>query len=136
VDAFDADALIYATADDNPLGDRVRRLFRRSSDGPVGFGSTLLTIELLVKPTRLKDTGSIARLARLLTQLTLYDATIQVTDLAVELGARYRLKTVDAVHLATAVLVGADRFITNNRRDFRKEIAEVDVTYPDELPAA
>lgn len=31
---------------------------------------------------------------------------------------------------------GADRFITNNRRDFRKEIAEVDITYPDELPAA
>jgi len=37
------------------------------------------------------------------------------------------------VHLATAVNVGADRFITNNRRDFPKSIAEIDVTYPADL---
>jgi hypothetical protein len=39
-----------------------------------------------------------------------------------------------AIHLATAVAFGADKFITNNRRDFsRDQIVEIDVTYPDML---
>ena len=46
------------------------------------------------------------------------------------------LRAADAVHLATAVAMGAKRFITNNRRDFGPGIAEVDVTYPDDLPEA
>jgi hypothetical protein len=40
---------------------------------------------------------------------------------------------VDAVHLATAIPAGADRFITNNRRAFTPEISEIDVTYLDAL---
>ena len=40
------------------------------------------------------------------------------------------------MHLATAVAVGADRFITNNQRDFRPTITEVAVTYPADLSAA
>ena len=40
----------------------------------------------------------------------------------------------DAVHLATPVATGADRFITDNASDFTEAITEVDVTYPDELP--
>jgi hypothetical protein len=31
--------------------------------------------------------------------------------------------------------LGANRFITNNRRDFGPHIAEIDVTYPDALPS-
>ncbi|HKA12985.1 MAG TPA: hypothetical protein VKI99_21195 [Candidatus Dormibacteraeota bacterium] len=54
--------------------------------------------------------------------------------MAVGLGALYRLRSADAVHLATAVGAGADRFITNNQRDFPKAIAEVEVVYPFELP--
>lgn len=49
------------------------------------------------------------------------EATI---DLAVVLGATYRLKPTDAVHLATAVGAGADRFVTNNRKDFTPRIVE------------
>jgi hypothetical protein len=32
--------------------------------------------------------------------------------------------------------VGADRFLTNNKRDFGDGIKEIDVTYPDRLPDA
>ena len=35
---------------------------------------------------------------------------------------------------ATAVAVGADRFITNNSGDFSKSITEVEVIYPSGLP--
>jgi predicted nucleic acid-binding protein len=41
----------------------------------------------------------------------------------------------DAVHLATAVQVGADRFVTNNVNDFPVGIAEIDATYLRDLPA-
>ena len=33
--------------------------------------------------------------------------------------------------MVTAVAAGADRFITDNKRDFARPISEVDVTYPD-----
>jgi predicted nucleic acid-binding protein len=50
------------------------------------------------------------------------------------LGVTHGLRAVDAVHLATAVHAGADRFITNNRRDFPQTMREIDIVYPSELP--
>lgn len=57
-----------------------------------------------------------------------------IAQRAASLGARYNLRAADAVHLATAVSGGADRFLTNNRSDFPQSITEVDVVYPDQLP--
>ena len=54
-------------------------------------------------------------------------------ELATALSSRYRLTAADATHLATAVGMGADRFITSNKRDFPPTIAELQVTYPDDL---
>jgi predicted nucleic acid-binding protein len=54
-------------------------------------------------------------------------------ELATVLASKYRLKATDAIHLATAVNVGADRFITNNQRAFPASITEVTITYPTEL---
>ena len=57
-------------------------------------------------------------------------------EVATTLACGYRLRAADAVHLATAVVAGADRFITNNRRDFPSTISEIDVTYPADLDDA
>ena len=54
-------------------------------------------------------------------------------EVAITLASSYRLRAADAVHLATAIVFGADRFITDNRRDFPVSISEIDVTYPDAL---
>jgi predicted nucleic acid-binding protein len=54
--------------------------------------------------------------------------------LALDLAAKYRLKCPDAIHLATAVIGGADRFLTNNHRDFSETVEEIDVIYPQDLP--
>lgn len=59
--------------------------------------------------------------------MSVYDSFLTCTP-------KYRLRAADAAHLATAVLLGADRFITNNRRDVDERITEVDVTYPSALP--
>ena len=56
MDAFDADALIYASVPGHALGRRVLALFQaappRKATVPAGIGSTLLICELLTKPTR------------------------------------------------------------------------------------
>ncbi len=137
MDAFDADVLIYAAVSGHPLGERVASLFPRhaivSGAPPVGVGSVLLLPELLTKPSRVGATDEIDALAWFLARLDLRPVYPAVAQLAVSLGAAYDLRAADAVHLATAVNIGADRFVTNNRRDFDRKIVEVLVTYPEDL---
>lgn len=138
MDAFDADVLIYAAVPAHPLGRRVRALFPTepitSSGAVAGIGSVLLIPELLSKPMREEASEEIDALAALLGRLELRPVDEAVAEIAAALGAIHNLRAADAVHLATAVNSGADRFITNNARHFPKSIAEIEVTYPDELP--
>lgn len=138
MDAFDADVLIYTSVADHPLGRRVRALFPDDPVGSVGAvagtGSVLLVPELLPTPMRDGSERELEALATLLGRLELRVLDEAVAHLAAALGATYRLRAADAVHLATAVTVGADRFITNNAADFASSISEVDVVYPSELP--
>lgn len=139
MDAFDADALIYASAPGHPLGQPVRILLDQTTgdDHPAaGVGSVLLLPELLSKPTRNDAGDEVGSLEAVLARLDLWPVDRGIADLAVVLGAKYRLRAADGIHLATAVAAGAERFITNNKGDFAKSIDEVDVTYPEDLPIA
>jgi predicted nucleic acid-binding protein len=140
MDAFDADVLIYAAAIGHPLGRRVRNLFEAAepdaASSPAGIGSVLLLPELLTKPLRDGAHDEVAALSVLLSRLHLHATDRATAELATALGAEYRLHATDAIHLATAVNNGADRFVTNNRDDFPKSIAELDIVYPDELAEA
>jgi predicted nucleic acid-binding protein len=138
MDAFDADVVIYAAAEAHPLGSRVRALFLAAQrDGALaGVGSVLLLPETMSTPLRAAATDEVAELGRLLALLDLRPADVHIARTATALASTYRLKAADAVHLATALVAGADRFITNNLRDFPKWISEIDITYPEDLPAA
>jgi len=134
-DAFDADVLIYAAVTGHPAGRRVRVLFGNAqAERYIGIGSTLLLPELLTKPLRDGAHSELLELGALLGRLDLRPVDDATARLAAALGASYRLKAADAVHLATAVSVGATRFITNNRKDFAADISEVQITYPEDLP--
>jgi predicted nucleic acid-binding protein len=137
MDAFDADVLIYAAVPDHALGRRVRALFPReptATTGSVaGTGSVLLIPELFTKPMREGADTELQALAALLARLDLRPTDEATAELATALGATYGLRAADAVHLATAVSAGADRFVTNNSSDFAKSITEIDVTYPTDL---
>jgi predicted nucleic acid-binding protein len=134
-DAFDADALIYAAVPGHPLGRRVLALFRSAATGTAaGTGSVLLLPEVLGEPLRDGGVAEIQALAGLLARLDLRPVDRATAELATALASRYRLRATDATHLATAVSMGAERFITNNRRDLGPDIKEIDVTYPDALP--
>ena len=135
IDAFDADVLIYAAVPGHPLGGRVIALFREMAPGTTaGIGSVLLLPEVLGKPLRHGSVDEIRALTGLLARLDLRPVDRATAERATALASRYRLKTTDATHLATAVSMGADRFITNNKRDFGTHISEIHVTYPDALP--
>ena len=135
MDAFDADVLIYAATPGHALGSRVAALFpTESGEDLAGMGSVLLLPEVLTRPTRDEAEDELAALYGLLARLDLRPVDEAVADLSVVLGATYKLKAADAVHLATAVNAGADRFLTNNTRDFPHHITEIDITYPNDLP--
>jgi predicted nucleic acid-binding protein len=138
MDAFDADVLIYAATPGHPLGERVAALFQAAAASHVankiGMGSALLVPEVLSKPLRVGDAAAVTRLSWFLVRLDLRPVDGFIAAQAAVLGAHYELRLVDATHLATAIRMGAQRFITNNSKDFGKSIKEIEVTYPDDLP--
>jgi predicted nucleic acid-binding protein len=133
VDAFDADVLIYAAVAGHPLGRRVLALLAEAP-APAGIGSALLLPEILSQPLRKGVEAELLALTAVLGRVELRPLDEATAQLAVALGAGYRLGARDAVHLACAVGAGAERFVTNNRRSFPQTIAEVAITYPDALP--
>ena len=140
MDAFDADVLIYAAIPGHPIGRKVAALFAvppaRESRPQVGVGSALLLPEVLAKPLRDGEADAVKALSALLASLDLRPVDRATARLATILAARYSLRPADAIHLSTAVSMGADRFITNNRRHFSGSIREIAVTFPDDLPEA
>ncbi len=135
MDCFDADALIYAAIPEHPLGRRIAALFMSARPGAlVGAGSVLLLPEALSKPLRDGPLDEVRFLAGLLARLDLRPVDRATAELPTALSSRYRLRAADATHLATAVGLGADRFITNNQRDFPTAITEINITYPADLP--
>lgn len=130
MDAFDADALIHAATEGHDLGARVLPLLETDD---IRIGSTLLLPEVLTKPLREGWEDDIVALGEVLGRLTLVACDEAIGELASILGAKYGLRAADAIHLATAVNAGADRFITNNTRDFGPGIEEIDVVRPADL---
>jgi predicted nucleic acid-binding protein len=140
MDAFDADVLIYAAVANHEAGRRVRALFPTNPvEEPgviVGVGSVLLVPEVLTKPLRDQAHDELTELAALLGRLELLPTDQVTAELATAVAASYGLRAADAIHLATAIGAGADRFLTNNRDDFSQSITEIDITYPEDLPKA
>lgn len=135
MDAFDSNVVIYA-ASGHRLGRPIRSLFSAvdQSRGEVaGVGSVLLATEVLAKPMAEGAEDELSELGALLARLELRPVDHRTAGVATSMMARYRLRTVDAVHLATAVVAGAERFITNDLRDYSDRISEVAITHPEDL---
>ena len=129
---FDSDVLIYATVVGHELGRRVRALF---PPGPVdatgavaGIGSVLLLPECWPSRCASGRPRIWPSSATSWVDLTCWATDEATARLATALSATYWLRAADVVHLATAVAAGADRLVTNNRRDFPKTITEIDIT--------
>ena len=132
--AFEADVLIYAAEAGHPLGSQVLEILEHPKFEGSRIGSALLLPELLSKPIRLNLDLERDALLNVLSFLDLIPMGTAIAILAAQLGAAYKLKSPDAIHLATAVQAGADVFVTNNTRDFNPElILELRVSFPHDL---
>lgn len=126
MEAFDADVLIYSVGDDE-RGAGVRTTLLAAGQR---IGSNILLLELLMKPMRTGASSELAMLTQLLSTFDLKPVDDDVVEAALGFSAKYRLKLADAIHLATAVVWGAERFHTNNRKDFGPHITEIEVVHP------
>lgn len=127
MNAFDTDMVILASKGDprgSVLNDAVAG--RVDDDTPVGIGSVVLLTEALALGS---STPHSLRLRKILSALVLVPVDSNIARVAAALRATYRLTTPDALHLATAIVVGADRFVTGNSRDFTS-VKEIPVVFP------
>ena len=79
--------------------------------------SILTLTEVLVLPLRLKDQRLVERYSRILLlaeNIFSVDVSSAIATEAAKLRSAYRLRTPDAIQLATAVDQGADAFLTND----------------------
>jgi predicted nucleic acid-binding protein len=128
MDAFDADMVILASKGD-PRGSVLNNAVAGRVDNhtPAGIGSVVLLTETLALGS---STPHSLRLREILSALALVPVDANIARVAAALRATYRLKTPDALHLATAITAGADRFVTGNQRDFTTAIKEIPVVFP------
>jgi predicted nucleic acid-binding protein len=132
--ALDTSAFIYHLEAHPPHAPRLLPIFRQIESGRCrGVSSTLTFLEVLVQPYRTGDDEQRAALSALLASfpgLTWVPLDLVVADRAAALRARYRLRTPDAIQLATALHAGADLFLTNDR-DLRR-VEDIPVLLVDE----
>jgi len=93
-----------------------------------GVCSTLSLLEILVQPYRNSDDVRVDSFYSLLTtypHLAWVSLDTEIADLGAQLRAKYRLRTPDAIVLASALHAGASGFIANDEQFER--IAELEV---------
>ena len=125
-EAFDSDVLIRAARPDAE-GEPERRALASSVDR---MGSVVLLPETLSWALRRGAAEETRRLNELLASFDLKPVDDEIADASVTIGAKYGLRAADAIHLATAIVWGAERFVTNNTKDFGPHITEIDVVVP------
>jgi predicted nucleic acid-binding protein len=90
--------------------------------------SVLLAGEVLTGAKKAADNEMLLRYRHIFGEfpnLTLHGADMQVMEKMSDLRVAYGLKTPDAIHMATALLNGAQAFVTNDAR--LKQVNELDV---------
>lgn len=138
--SIDSSPFIYFIEEDPRYISVVGHVFSEISYGNItGVSSYLSLLEVLIKPIK-KGARDIATQYRNLMLnndfLRLFPLDDKVAEIAADLRARYdgngfRLKTPDAIQIATGILNGADIFLTNDNR--LKNVKEIDVVLLNEV---
>jgi predicted nucleic acid-binding protein len=133
--AFDTSALIYYIERHPTYFSRMHFMMDQIDKGLIsGFASTIALTELLVQPLRKGDVALARQYERVLLMGANF-STISIGSItaryAADLRARYNLRTPDALHIASAVEMQCDAFVTNDIA--LKRITEIDILILDEL---
>lgn len=117
--ALDTVVWIYEVEANPCFGPLVRSVFRdRLDTGRNRAGSSLLTLgELLVQPLSVGRMDLVTQYRSFFNTgptFSVWDLTRPVVEEAAALRARYRLKMMDALHVASAIVNRADLFLSND----------------------
>lgn len=115
---LDASAIIYLVEGAEVAQGLVAQRIAAAEGDPSGrvLTSQLARLECRVKPLRAKNAALLGTYDAFFTRarLAVVDVSATVIDHATELRARYGFKTPDAIHLACAIVAGADVFVTGD----------------------
>jgi len=110
----DSNVLIYLIEDKGARGEKIRHRFAAVVDELVV--SPLVIMECRVKPLREGDSMTLRRFDRIFETVHHVEIPRPVFAAAAHLRADFGLKTMDAIHLATAQFHLCDGFWTNDAR--------------------
>lgn len=117
--AFDTNAVIYYLEDIHPYGVYAAQAFSLLASGAaVGFVSTMVELETLVRPLRTRNRGllfSIRRFFALHPNLYVTPMSSDIAQGAAQVRASTSLKAPDAIIAATAAADRCDVIIGNDR---------------------
>lgn len=113
---FDTCLTIYLVEEHSVFSEPLEALI--ATEGPINICSShLAELECLVVPFRLESSDLIRKFNNWFSVITVFDHPREVFEQAARLRAvNSRLRTPDAIHLATAVRFGCDEFWTNDNR--------------------
>lgn len=114
---LDANAIIYAIESTLPVrGVVAARVGQAEAPGGAIITSRLSRLECRVKPLRDGNTALLGTYDLYFARptLVLADISAPVIEQATDLRARYRFRTPDALHMATAIVEHADVFLTGD----------------------
>jgi len=128
--AIDSVVFIYVWNKQPEFFRQAKKVLEEISGGQTaGVFAQIGLIELLTGPKKL-GRKSLAILynerVKNFPNLEIRSLNDNVTEIASDLRAKYNLRTPDAIHVATAIDAGADRFITNDKT--LKKVKEIAVT--------
>jgi len=116
---FDTSPFIYFFEKHPVFCPRVLAIFEQLYDCNAQIVTSMISyIELTTHPARLGKHDLVNKYRDYMTNsknMRLFPLDILIADTAIQLRAKYRFKTPDAIQLATAIHCGADYIITNDR---------------------
>jgi predicted nucleic acid-binding protein len=116
---LDANAIIYSVEGLPGFRAGVSRWIEQAeAAAALLITSRLSLLECRVGPLRQGDQGALARYDAFFSgdNLAVFDISSDVIDRATDMRVRYGFRSPDAIHLATAILLDADVFLTGDGR--------------------
>lgn len=112
----DSAPLIYVLDNHPQFSAQFEGLFEAHSRGAIAIALSTITLsEVLTGPLKAGAVGLAKRYEHALLKFDVVTVTASIAILSAQLRAQYRLKTPDAIQLATALEIGAAALVTHDR---------------------
>jgi predicted nucleic acid-binding protein len=136
---IDTNVLIYAFEGGHPSSASLRPLFRQIEDDELTASTSELTLaEVLVRPYAKGATSLIALFESILSgrdKIHVLPVDREILRASARLRGESRpLKLADSIHVATAIAVGVELFLSNDARLLRLLPPGISGVSPDQLP--